>query len=41
MLRKMSERLRTADEQLSELDAENDSRHVYMSNMSVRREWVI
>ncbi|MDR3685634.1 MAG: cyclic nucleotide-binding domain-containing protein [Coriobacteriia bacterium] len=41
MLLKMSERLREVDDALAKLDAENDARHTYLSNLSVHREWAV
>jgi CRP/FNR family transcriptional regulator, cyclic AMP receptor protein len=41
MLLKMSERLREVDDAVTKLDAENDARHTYLSNLSVHRDWAV
>lgn len=41
MLLKMSERLRVVDDALTKLDAENDARHSYLSNLSLHRDWAV
>lgn len=41
MLVKLSERLRRVDEALTKLDSENVSRHSYLENLSMHRDWAV